>query len=92
MLVLWVSMVAVALFPELHRLLHCDSQSRGHQCLVTHFGKSQVLSGASVGVVVAVYWLCLLQPFAPGQAYVPSIDYRLPPSRAPPEWSSSPKG
>jgi hypothetical protein len=92
MLVLWVSMVAVALFPELHRLLHCDSQSRNHQCLVTSFGKSQVLSGASAEVFVTADSIWLLRPFAAEWISLPAVDYRLAPSRAPPALRSSQKG
>lgn len=88
MLTLWLSVMVLSISPSLHRLLHRDAQNSHHDCLVTHFVKSQVLSGASVAVVPAVDCASFVAPFVFALPFVSQPENRLSPSRAPPALSS----
>ena len=84
MLLLWLSMYALAVSPELHHLIHQDRQDPSHNCVVTQLQHHQVLPGLVATAIPAppVAW----RPAASageGQ-FLPSYDYRLSPSRAPP--------
>jgi hypothetical protein len=89
MLALWLMTFAMAACPRLHELLHHDAQSATHSCLVTHV-QHQLLTAGFVAVVVPA-------PPATGPEsisfaavqFLPTRDYRLSPSRAPPSVSSS---
>jgi hypothetical protein len=92
MLVLWLGTTALAASPQLHHLLHKDSKSAAHECLVTLLSKSQLLAGGEVTVVVA------LLPFFFGLLLIAESsrfsisEYRLSPSRAPPALGLSSNG
>jgi hypothetical protein len=92
MLTLWLAVVVLSISPALHQLLHHDSQSGKHECLVTHFIKNQVLSGASAGVVLMVDPVCVAASLPVDLTFVSPPEYRLSPSRAPPALFSSLKG
>jgi hypothetical protein len=92
MLTLWLAVVALSISPALHQLLHHDSQSGKHECLVTHFIKSQVFSGASASVVLVVDPVRVAAPLPVALAFVSSPEYSLSSSRAPPALFSSLKG
>ena len=84
MVSLWVTLWALEVSPDLHRLLHDDAQNPDHQCLVTQFQHHQLLSGF---VAAAAPALPETAPALTGSAdvhFYPSSDYRLTPSRAPP--------
>lgn len=67
----------------LHQLLHNDAAG-SHLCLVCLFAKGQV-SAADVAVVAALLVLFpLFSPRPANSSPLPSFDYRLSPSRAPP--------
>jgi hypothetical protein len=69
----------------LHQSLHQDGPGSGHFCLVCSFAKGQV-SGEAVAVVSAILAFCCL--WCVGLAstiFFPRFDYRLSPSRAPPQ-------
>jgi len=91
MLTLWLAVVVLSTSPALHQLLHRDSQSGKHECLVTHFIKNLVLSGASAGVVLMVDPVCVVAPLPADLTFVSPPAYRLSPSRAPPALLSSPR-
>jgi hypothetical protein len=91
MLTLWLAVVVISVSPALHQLLHHDSQSDKHECLITHFAKGNFLSDASVGVVLLVNPVCVVAPLPVDLRCVSSPKYRLPPSRAPPALFSSPR-
>jgi hypothetical protein len=84
MFVLWLVTFALSISPALHELLHSDSQSGTHECLITAFTHGQVLSSASTGVVLAVDPVCIIAPPPVVLAFVSQPENRLAPSRAPP--------
>ena len=89
MLSLWVGLFALAAVPELHHLLHPDAQKATHNCLVTQIQHQQVL-GECVPVVVPAAPTAVLGSASAGDCqFVPTTDYRLSPSRAPPSIASS---
>jgi hypothetical protein len=68
----------------LHQLLHNDAAGSHHLCLACSFAKGQI-SAADVALVAALLVLRLLSCLrAAYPAPLPSFDYRLSPSRAPP--------
>jgi hypothetical protein len=68
----------------LHQLLHNDAAGSHHLCLACSFAKGQI-SAADVALVAALLVLRLLSCLrAAYSAPLPSFDYRLSPSRAPP--------
>lgn len=84
MLSLWVGTFALTVSPELHRLLHQDSQGVKHECFVTQLSKGSVISScvaitalALPLVEISLSYLCEARCFSVS-------DYRLSPSRAPP--------
>ncbi len=84
MLALWLATLLAFISPAVHHLLHQDSQSQRHDCVVTHVSKGQVLSEIPAtlflegGPVVA-------ECCAPASVFFSSChDYRLLPCRAPP--------
>jgi hypothetical protein len=88
-LALWLAMVVLSFSPVLHQLIHPDSQSAGHECLVTHFAKGHVLSDASVSLIPIIHPVCVVAPLPVDLRFVLSPEYRLSPSRAPPTLSST---
>jgi hypothetical protein len=84
MISLWVALWALQVSPDLHRLLHEDAQSNGHTCLVTQFQRHLLLSGFVAAVAPALPDISIA-PIGCGDCQLlPSYDYRLTPSRAPP--------
>jgi len=70
--------------PGLHRYLHPDASSPGHECLISTFAAGQVMVAGPVSLFFlpalwCVGWACL-------RASQPTVarDRRLGPSRAPP--------
>ena len=81
---LWVGMWALEVSPNLHRFLHEDAQSPGHTCLVTQFQHHLLLSGF-VAAATPPLPVVSYAPLVCGDLqFLPSYDYRLTPSRAPP--------
>jgi hypothetical protein len=92
MLVLWMATVLVAFSPDFHEWLHHDSQNGDHACLVTCFSKSQILSGASTGVIIPADTASSARPSPRNPAGVSSLEDCLCPCRAPPRDVSFAKG
>ena len=77
-------MFALEVSPQLHQALHKDAQNPGHNCLVTKLQQGLLDSG----------YVATFAPAPPQTAsynlnhfesqFLPSYDYRLAPSRAPP--------
>jgi hypothetical protein len=85
-LALFMVVELLALSPALHKDLHPNADSPSHHCAVTLFTHSQVTSAAVVcelPALVAILLFCLPPPKA---VALPSVDYRLSPSRAPPSF------
>jgi hypothetical protein len=89
MFVLWLGSFLLASSPELHRLLHSDAQSPNHHCLVTQIKEHSVVSGCAA-LSAPVFTPTTFAPVRCAEfQFVPSCDYRLSPSRAPPSAFSS---
>ena len=84
MLSLWVTVWALEVSPELHHLLHEDSQSPDHHCLVTQLQHNAMVSGfvPAVAPAAPAVWSILVN--RDNFEFPPAADYQLPPSRAPP--------
>lgn len=81
---LWVTLWALEVSPDFHRYLHEDAQSPGHTCLVTQFQHHLLLSGF-VAAATPPLPVVSYAPLVCGDLqFLPSYDYRLTPSRAPP--------
>jgi hypothetical protein len=77
-------LTTISACPSLHKFLHSDGGETNHQCLVCSFAKGQVaaaeVSGIFASVVIGLVGLVLLPKLSP----LPSFDFSLSPSRAPP--------
>jgi hypothetical protein len=89
MLLLWLGTFVAAGSPEIHRLLHADSHSTSHHCVLTQVQEHLLLAVLqTVGVPTPVLMEAGFTPLH--QFEVSSIDdCRLPPGRAPPRFTSS---
>jgi len=88
MLALWLCTFALTLSPQLHRWLHEDADSPTHACLVTQVRQHSLLAGF-VPVVAPAPVLAQPAPLPLSEVQIlPTGDYRLSPSRAPPLISS----
>ena len=81
---LWLATVMVGAWPQLHRLLHQNSEDAQHQCLITQLNKSLVLAAPPAGFPLGLDQNGVELPRAPRPAALAAADYRLSPSRAPP--------
>lgn len=84
MLGLWLGLGALAISPELHRLVHKDARASSHHCLVTQLQRHSITPGLApiLAPVLTDRWI--IQPAAPELRVQLSSDHRLSPSRAPP--------
>ena len=89
MLALWLGTLALTVSPELHRLLHQDSQSLNHECFVTQLSKASSVSIHVAVPTLAPPWIELSLSFLSEPGCFALSDYRLSPSRAPPAVISS---
>jgi hypothetical protein len=84
MLGLWLAMLLVSAWPQLHHWLHQDSQSPQHECLATqlHKGHLSAVPPVNAAVVAPPGWFAL----PPSSSFLccASADVRLAHSRAPP--------
>ena len=89
MLSLWLGTVALAASPQLHHWVHRDSQSPHHHCVVVHINHHTVLATFAVihVPVPPAVWPARLGIVC--IEFLPSFDYILSPSRAPPAFISS---
>src|SRR5947199_10653664 len=89
MLALWLGTLALAFSPQLHRLLHQDSQNVKHECFVTQLSKASFFSGSVAFATFAPPRIELgLANLSAVQSFSAS-DFRLSPSSAPPPPGSS---
>ncbi|MBI3415801.1 MAG: hypothetical protein HY043_10885 [Verrucomicrobia bacterium] len=84
MLGLWLGLSSLAVCPQLHQLLHKDSQSVDHFCHITHLSKSPWLmdGGSHVSVVPLLTALDFFRVLE--FRYSATSNHRLSASRAPP--------
>jgi len=88
MLVLWLGTFSLTVSPQLHRWLHDDADSPAHACLITQI-RHHSMPVAAVPVVAPVPVLAEISAaFLSEVQFLPTGDYRLCPSRAPPFISS----
>jgi hypothetical protein len=80
--VLIISLLSAS--PSLHRHLHHDGAKDDPSCAVCAFVKGQVDSGDVAVAVAPVVFSLITQAVAAPAAPLPSFDYCLSPSRAPP--------
>ena len=84
MMSLWATLWALEVSPDLHRLLHEDAQSPGHTCLVTQI-QQHLLATGFVAAATPPLPIFSYAPITCGDSqFLPSYDYRLTPSSAPP--------
>lgn len=89
MLALWLITFTLAVCPQFHQLLHHDAQNATHSCLITQV-QQHLLTTGFVAVVVPAPPEAIVGSICFGEfQYLPTRDYRLSPSRAPPSVSSS---
>jgi hypothetical protein len=84
MLDLLLGISALAVSPQLHHLLHQDSQNANHNCLATQLNKASLVAGFA-GVSIIVPTSVFIGPIGLAELrYFPTSDYRVSSSRAPP--------
>ena len=89
MLILWLATFALTASPQLHHLLHHDAQSLNHHCLITQIKQHQLLVDFAKAVAPTPL-LADIGTFRWAEfQFLPTCDYRLPPSRGPPSVISS---
>ena len=84
MLSLWLGTFALAVSPELHRLLHRDSHNIKHECFVTQLSKSSAISSPVAFTALTPPLIELSLSYLSEAGCFSVSDYRLCPSRAPP--------
>jgi hypothetical protein len=77
---------ALAGSSTLHHLLHSDSDSAAHHCLVTVFADSQLAGAETMAAVALVSLVVIYAAQLPDIAPRPHFDYSSAPSRAPPRF------
>jgi hypothetical protein len=75
---------ALAASPELHKRVHQDADSAGHDCFVTLLSHGQIISGDAVvalvtGAILLLFLTSVVPPLPSGRR-----DLLLPAGRAPP--------
>ena len=90
MLLLWVGTFALMVSPELHHLLHQDSQGPSHHCLITQIQQHPLLAGFATITAPVLAPVEVPATGSAGVQFLPASDHRLSPSRAPPFLFSSP--
>ena len=83
-LVLWLATVALEASPQLHHLLHKDSQDPDHHCLFTQLNQHFLLATFAPAVAVEPPPLPAEAPPILCAESVPSFDYAVSQGRAPP--------
>ena len=87
---LWLGLIGLATFPQLHRLLHADSSASSHDCLITQLAKCQFLAaGGTIAIAVAAVEFFKL-PTLPERLKLPTADWRITSPRGPPVHSFLP--
>jgi hypothetical protein len=89
MLLMWIGTVALTVSPELHHLLHQDSQGPEHNCLITQIQQHPLLAGFAVITAPTPAPIAVSEVRSAEVQFLPASDHRLSPSRAPPFFFSS---
>jgi hypothetical protein len=89
MLCLWFGTLALAAAPQLHCLLHDESQNPNHHCLVTQLHEDLLLAGCATLAAPLPACIDAARACHGEFLFLASEDYRLSPSRAPPSVFSS---
>ena len=88
LIVLLLLVSSLSVCPALHHMLHHDADDQDHACLITDFAKGQVDTAETAPIVVFFLFSLLCAAVAVVIEPLPSFDYRLSPSRAPPGFLS----
>ena len=80
----WLAVTAFSLFPQLHRLLHQDSGSLNHECLLTLVSKSLLVLGVADGAALPAPALEFHSCFRWKSFSPAAVSDRFAPCRAPP--------
>src|SRR5207247_10870896 len=84
MLFLWLATFALAVSPQLHRLLHQDAQSLNHHCLITQIKQHSLIAGAPAALAPVPPPAGLDSICCPESQFVATFDFRICFSRGPP--------
>jgi hypothetical protein len=84
-LALYFALLLFASVPALHRLVHPDADSPDHHCVITLLVKGLVDTAGVASVVVVFFAFVIFRLPPPIRVVCRSFDYRLSPSRAPPQ-------
>ena len=88
-LALWLITSAFAASPQLHQLLHKDSQDPNHYCLFTQLSQHSTLTAVTTTPVPEPSWIASNNLFVPLSELLPSFDYGVSYGRAPPSLLAS---
>jgi hypothetical protein len=83
-LFLWLAVTTLTLSPALHELLHDDSRSAVHVCVVTDLEKQQLLYDANTVELPQASWFAFFVSGHAKSILVSQIERRFLPARAPP--------
>jgi hypothetical protein len=83
-LLLFVVLQTFASSGSLHKLVHHDADSPGHQCAITLLAQGQIDSPVVPTGPVPLTAEFIFSPLPSDSPVVSTFDYRLSPSRAPP--------
>jgi hypothetical protein len=84
MLCLWLGIYAASVCPQLHHLLHADSQSDSHACVINQLGKSIPIVGSCTTVAIEVIQSSFYSVHILDCLSFSKSDCQLPAGRAPP--------
>jgi hypothetical protein len=89
MLALWVATSAISASPQLHHLLHQDSQHPNHYCFFTQLNQHSLLAGLTPAHLPERSLCATDAPALSVSELLPSFDYVVSHGRAPPSFFPS---
>jgi hypothetical protein len=89
MLLLWLATFALAVSPQLHRLLHQDAHNLNHHCLITQIKQQNLIAGCAAALHTAPPPSSVDAVARFDSQFVACFDFRISLSRGPPSHSSS---
>jgi hypothetical protein len=81
---LWLLTGFLAVSEDLHQCLHDDADAAQHECLITKYSEGQFLNGPAPAPLAKVADVLTVPVTHVHDVIFASIDFRLPPGRAPP--------
>src|SRR4026207_1118018 len=81
---LWLQVLALTVSPAFHEWLHTGSKSATHECPVTLLNKGNLALDSGAEITIRVPLEIASPAVALDRFWIPSENYRLSPSRAPP--------